>query len=267
MPATVVIPKTAKATMVRRLLDLGATAVVQHGASIAEAQQHIQTVLLPLDPTGVFVPPFDHPDIWEGNATIMREIAVQLDGKPDVVVCSVGGGGLFNGIMQALDENRWDRDVHVLAMETEGADSLNQSLKADRIVTLPRITSQATSLGVVRVAEKTFENAKRPNVTSLVLPDAEAARGCCILAEHERMIVELTVGVNVPVCYGGLLRQVLGSRKKLHRSSKVVIVVCGGNDVSVEMLMKWYNTKLSRRKSEVNTIAANPRPASTKLTA
>jgi L-serine/L-threonine ammonia-lyase len=266
-PATVVIPRTAKPAMVRKLRAMGATEVIQYGASIAEAQEHIQTVLLPLDPTGVFVPPFDHPDIWDGNATIMSEIAVQLGGKPDVVVCSIGGGGLINGIMQVLDDNGWSEDVQVLAMETKGADSLNQSLQAGELVTLPRITSQAMSLGVVRVSERTFEYARRPSVTSLVLSDAEAARGCCLLAEHERMMVELTVGVNVPVCYDGLLQRVLGSRKVLDKSSKVVIVVCGGNDISVEMLMDWYRTTLSEEDLQGKTIATVPRPASTKLAA
>ena len=129
------------------------------------------------------------------------------DGRPDVVVCSVGGGGLLNGIMQAVDEKGWSRDgngVEVLAMETLRADSLNQSLRAGERVKLARITSQATSLGVVRVSEKTFKYAQRENVTSLVLSEQKAA-SCSLLAEHETMMVELTVGVNVPVCYGGIL--------------------------------------------------------------
>ncbi|KIW99063.1 uncharacterized protein Z519_00726 [Cladophialophora bantiana CBS 173.52] len=189
----------------------------------------------------------------------MREIAEQLGGKPDVVVCSVGGGGLLNGIMQVLDDKGWSNEVEVLAMETEGADSLNQSLQAGKLITLPRITSQATSLGVVRVSQKTFDYARRPNVTSVVLSDAEAARGCCLLAEHERMMVELTVGVNVPVCYGGFLQKVLGTRKTLDRSSRVVIVVCGGNDISIEMLMDWRTAMLGVEGLEESTAAAAPR--------
>jgi len=187
----------------------------------------------------VFVPPFDHPDVWNGNATVMREIVEQLDGDPDVVICSVGGGGLLNGVMQALDEAHLDEKVQVVAMETDGADSLNQALRAGELVTLPKITSAAKSLGCVRVSQKTFDYARRPNVSSVVLSDAEAAKGCCVLAEQERLMVELTVGVNVPVCFEGRLQKTLGSRKTLDRSSRVVIVVCGGNDISVEMLTEW----------------------------
>lgn len=244
--------------MIANLWAMGASSVIQHGANIAEAQRHIQETLLPQDPTGVFVPPFDHPDIWEGNATVMREIAEQLGGKPDVVVCSVGGGGLLNGIVQVIDENEWT-DVEVVATETSGADSLSKSLLAGELVTLPKITSQATSLGVVRVSEKTFEYAQRSNVRSLVLTDAQAARGCCLLAEHERMMVELTVGVNVPVCYDGLLQQLLGSRKTLDKASKVVIVVCGGNDISIEMLMTWRKTMLDEE------VVQHPEPVSSAL--
>ncbi|EXJ76225.1 uncharacterized protein A1O5_00733 [Cladophialophora psammophila CBS 110553] len=258
-PATVVIPTTTKPTMVSKLWAMGAMGVIQHGASIAEAQEYIQKVLLPKDPNGCFVPPFDHPDIWEGNATTMREIAEQLGGKPDVVVCSVGGRGLLNGIMQMLDDKGWSNEVEVLAMETEGADSLNQSLQTGKLITAPRITSQATSLGVVRVSQKTFDYAQRPHVTSIVLSDAEAARSCCLIAEHERMMVELTVGVNVPVCDGGLLEKALGTKKTLDRSSKVVIVVCGGNDINIEMLMGWHTAMLGVEGFQESTTAAAPR--------
>lgn len=258
-PATVVVPAAAKPIMVKNLWAMGATAVIQHGATIAKAAEYIHTVLLPNDPNGVFVPPFDHPDIWEGNASVMEEIADQLQDKPDVVICSVGGGGLLNGIMQVIDRKNWQDDVQVLAMETAGADSLNQSLLAGELITLPRITSQATSLGVVRVSEKTWEYAQRPNVTSLVLSDAEAARGCCLLAEEERMMVELTVGVNVPVCYNGFLQKVLASKKTLTPQSKVVIVVCGGNDINIEMLMAWRNAMLDAEKIEEPSLADTER--------
>lgn len=252
--------------MIRNLWAMGATSVIQEGNSIAEAQEYIHRVLLPCDPHGVFVPPFDHPDIWEGNASMMREIIEQLGDKPDVIACSVGGGGLLNGIMKVLDEKEWS-DVEILAMETEGADSLSQALQAGQLITLPRITSQATSLGVVRVSEKTFEYAHRPNVKSIVLSDAEAARGCCLLAEHERMMVELTVGVNVPICYNGFLQKALAARKIIDQSSKVVIVVCGGNDVGIEQLMTWRTAMLDEEVVQHNTVSVVEGPRRTKVAA
>ena len=54
----------------------------------------------------------------------------QLRGKvPDVIVVSVGGGGLMNGILHGLHEVGWNH-VPLVAMETIGADSLNACVMA-----------------------------------------------------------------------------------------------------------------------------------------
>ncbi|OAG41363.1 hypothetical protein AYO21_04305 [Fonsecaea monophora] len=237
-PATVVVPTATKPDLVAMLWAKGAANVIQHGHSVLEADRYLKETVLKSDPDGVYVPPFDHPDIWDGNSTVMDEIATQMHPeKPDVVVCSVGGGGLLNGIMQSLDARSWIDDVSVVAMETQGADSLSQSLKAGRLITMDKITSQARSLGVARVSQRTWEYAQRPRVISAVLPDDQAAKGSLLLAQTEKIIAELTVGVNIALCFDGLLEKVLG--RKVTKSTKVVIVVCGGNDINLEMLTEW----------------------------
>ncbi|KAK7424691.1 catabolic L-serine/threonine dehydratase [Neonectria punicea] len=236
--ASVVVPTTTSPALVARLHAEGVTKIIQHGQSVMDADKYLKAVVLPADPNGVYVPPFDHQDVWDGNATVMQEIAVQMEGeKPDAVVCSVGGGGLMNGVVQELDKLGWSDDVSVVAMETDGADSLNRSLLANEIITLPKITSQARSLGVATVSKKTFEYAQRPQVVSAVFSDGDAARGCLILARHERLMVELTAGVAIVLCEDRMLEKVLG--RKLSADATVVLLVCGGNDISVEMLMKW----------------------------
>jgi L-serine/L-threonine ammonia-lyase len=170
----------------------------------------------------------------------MHEIAAQMPGgsAPDVLICSVGGGGLINGICQAMD----DLDIHnttVLAMETAGAESLNAALQAKELITLDKITSQATSLGCARVTEKTFKLGQRSNVRSVVLPDAEAAMGCWRLADDERIMVELACGINVALCYDGRLEKALG--RPVKPDDKVVIVLCGGSNVTSRMLCEWRN--------------------------
>lgn len=50
--ATVVIPTCATPSIVAKVWSMGATAVIQPGAGIAEAQEHIQKTLLPEDPNG-----------------------------------------------------------------------------------------------------------------------------------------------------------------------------------------------------------------------
>ena len=153
-----------------------------------------------------------------------------------MIICSVGGGGLFNGISQGLDALSVGTTT-VLAMETEGAESLAASVQARELVTLPGITSQATSLGAVTVTQRTLDYALRPNVRSVVLPDAEAAMGCWRLADDERIMVEMACGVNVALCYDGRLERVLGRR--VRPDEKIVIVLCGGSNVTFDMLAMW----------------------------
>lgn len=249
-PATIVVPLSTKPLMLEKLRAVGAKEVIQVGASWKEADTHLRENLLTQDKNGVYVPPFDHPDIWEGHSSIVHEMKRQLadmhnsssllngssNKAPDAIICSVGGGGLFNGIMQGMDQIGWS-STQVVALETAGADSLNAALKAGELVTLPGITSIATSLGCVRVSEQTYKLAQRPNVHSFVLSDAEAVMGCLRLADDERLLVEPACGLNAALCYNGKLAEALG--RPITPDMKVVVVVCGGSNVTLEQLAIW----------------------------
>ncbi|KAK0282792.1 Mevalonate kinase [Friedmanniomyces endolithicus] len=163
-------------------------------------------------------------------------VVVPLSTKP-MMVERLWAAGAHGGI-----EGRagWEATT-VLALETRGADSLAQSLEQGELITLPGITSLATSLGATRVSERTFELASKGQasgrVRSAVLTDAEAAMGCWRFADDERTLVELACGVNVALCYGGRLEKALG--RPVGREEKVVIVVCGGQNVTTSMVEGW----------------------------
>lgn len=226
--------------MIAKIKNAGAHEVIQVGQTWKEADAYLREELLAKDEGGVYVPPFDHPEIWEGHSTLVQEVAEQMREKgeegADAMVCSVGGGGLLCGILLGLERQHWGKDCKVLALETEGTESLNKALTKGQLVTLPGITSIATSLGATRVAEKTFELAQKHNVKSAVLSDAEAAMGCWRLADDERIIVEAACGINVAVCYDGRLKKLLPD---LTPQSKAVIVVCGGSNITLETLMAY----------------------------
>lgn len=288
-PCTVVVPMTTKPMMVQKLRDAGATDVIQHGASWYEADTYLRENFIEVpgqkqtnskgeqqgapdvsvtsneQVKNVYVPPFDHPHIWEGNSTMVPELVRQLppreDGDStkfpaDVIVCSVGGGGLFNGVIRGLSEHinkqqqqqqaqdgppsSAEKKVQVLAVETKGADSLAYSLERGSLQSLPAITSMATSLGALRVAAQTFKNASSPppgiEVTSVVASDAEAARGVVQLAEDNRLIVELACGVSVDVATSVRLKEVV---KDLNPNTRVVVIVCGGSNITPEMVGEY----------------------------
>lgn len=249
-PATIVVPMTCKPLMLKKLRDAGAKDVVQVGANWKEADKYLREELLSKDKGGAYVPPFDHPDIWHGHESLVYELKQQLadlhntssllngstNKAPDAIVCSVGGGGLFNGIMQGMDNLGWG-STQVVAVETAGADSLNAALQAKEHISLPAITSIATSLGCSRVSEQTYKLAQRRNVRNCVLSDAEAVEGCWKLADDERLLVEPACGVSAALCYDGKLATALG--RPITPDMKVVIVICGGSNVTLEQLALW----------------------------
>lgn len=258
---TVVVPTSAKPFMIAKLHAAGAADVIQHGASWFEADSFLRAQYIDPGPgsgpeaqetVNVYIPPFDNLRVWEGASSMIDEIAAQMPAGGDAgtgfpaeaIVCSVGGGGLFNGVVMGLEKHAGasssSKDVRVLAVETEGAHSLAHSLRLGRLDSLSAITSQATSLGALCVAEKAFLNARSPpagvQVSSIVSSDAEAARGIVLLADETRLQVELACGVSVEVAVGGRLKEVVPD---LNPESRVVVVVCGGSNITAEMIAEY----------------------------
>lgn len=239
--ATIVVPMTTTQYTMDKMRVAGATKVIQEGASWYECDQYLRETVIPKAKEAgeipVYVPPFDAEEIWDGHATLVDEIVTQIGAgkKPDAIICSVGGGGLFCGIIRGL-EKAGLAEVPVLAVETKGAHSLALSLEKGKLSTLPAITSIATTLGARTVAPQAFVYGQRPSVSSIVLTDKDAIEGCVRFADDERIMVEAACGVTMSLCYGNKLRQFLPA---LTEASKVVVVVCGGSNVTAEMLARW----------------------------
>jgi L-serine/L-threonine ammonia-lyase len=178
---------------------------------------------------GLYVSPFEHPLIWEGHATIIDETAEEIE-KPDAIVLSVGGGGLFCGVNEGLQRNKW-QDVPVIAVETDGADSLSASLKAGELVTLSEISSIAKSLGAKTVSKKTLEWDKQHDIRSVVVTDKEAVSACFKFLDDHRYMVEPACGASLAVLY---------NRPEVLKNAKtVVVIVCGGIVVDLKKLYEW----------------------------
>lgn len=226
VPVTVVTPTTTSAYVHELLRAEGATVLV-HG----EAWD--QTDLFARDlaerERGRYIHPFDDPVVWGGHASLIRE-AADAGLQPDAVVTVVGGGGLLCGLLQGMHAVGW-ADVPVLAVETQGANSFAAAVEAGHLVTLDRIRSIAVTLGARTVAAEALAWASRHPVRPWIVSDREAVTACRRFANDHRVLVE-------PSCGAGL--SALYERAEPLRGKKcVLVIVCGGAGVSLEMLDRW----------------------------
>lgn len=227
IPITIVVPESTSAEARAAIERQGAELRV-HGGAFDEANAF--ALALAAESAGIsYLHPYDDPVLWEGHATLIDEVVA--DGHSfDCVILSVGGGGLLAGIAEGLARNALEH-VPIVAVETVGADCLAQSLEAGERVTLPAITSIATSLGAKTVAEHAFRLARTRPVLSARVSDEDALAALLKFADRWRVLVE-------PAC-GAALAILDRTPQLFAKFSNLLVVVCGGVGVSLSLIDQW----------------------------
>ncbi|XP_051502563.1 serine dehydratase-like [Myxocyprinus asiaticus] len=228
LPATIVLPSATPLLVVQKLKDQGATVKV---AGKVWDDANAEALRLAESEGLTVIPPFNHPLIWKGHTSIVHELKASLPTKPGAIVLSVGGGGLFCGVIQGLDEVGWG-SVPVLCMETVGADCLNVALKAGELVTLPDITSEATCLGAKTACRQAFEYSKRSTVISEVVTDLQALEAMELFLDEECVLVELACGAALAAVYSGVIQRLQKEGRLPKPLGPLVMIVCGGGSVN-----------------------------------
>ncbi|MCM2469415.1 threonine ammonia-lyase [Agrobacterium vitis] len=171
---------------------------------------------------GLMVPPFDHADIIEGQATVAAEILEQLpeDVTPDLVIMPVGGGGLSAGMTGYLAE-----DLPLSAFlfaEPVGAPSLKRSLEAGEVITLAKVDNFVDGAAVARIGDANFAALKHFPPTQVMLVPENAICGTIIdMLNVEGVVLEPA---------GALAIATLGLLERSSIEGKTVgLVVSGGN--------------------------------------
>ncbi|KAJ8415514.1 hypothetical protein AAFF_G00424940 [Aldrovandia affinis] len=214
VPATIVVPSVTPDFTVQRLKEEGAKVLI-HGNELKESIEYGQE-LVANNAGWVFISPYDDPLIWEGHTSLVRELEAELEG---------------------LRRAGWG-DVPIIAMETVGADSLNAAMEKGELVTLPKITSVATTLGLNRVAAQTLKLASEHKVFSELVTDQEAVMAVEYFVNDEKILVEPACGAALAAVYSNILNRLQKEGKLERELGPVVVVVCGGNNISLAQLQK-----------------------------
>src|SRR5437773_9520077 len=214
--AVVVMPETAPAVKVAGVKKWGGEVVLAGRTS--DDRQRAAEDMAARDGLAM-VPPFDHPDIVAGQATVGLEIAEQLADVRTVVV-PVGGGGLIAGVVTGLAAA--GSPATVWGVEPVGAPKLKRSLEAGRPVRPALPTSIADGLITLGVGALPFAQlaAQRDRVAGVALVEDDTLREAVhFLWQHCHLAVEPSGAATTAALRSGAL----------HPVPPTVLVVSGGN--------------------------------------
>jgi len=214
--AVVVMPETTPAVKIAGVRRWGGEVVIA-GRTSEDRQRRAEEIAAR---EGLaIVPPFDHPDIVAGQATVALEIAESV---PDVatVLVPVGGGGLIAGVVAGLAAAA--SKAKVWGVEPAGAAKLTRALAAGRPERLERTESIADGLIPLKIGELTFaELAGRRNALGgVALVDDDSLREAVQFLWREcRLAVEPSGAATVAAVRSGAARP----------AAPAVLIVSGGN--------------------------------------
>ncbi len=176
---------------------------------------------------GVYISPYNHPDVIAGAGTIGLEI-VETMPSFDVLVVPLGGGGLASGVGLAVKAAA--PHVTIVGVEVEASSPFTLSLEAGRITEITPRPSLADGLvGNLEPGSITFPLVKQVVDYVVTVSEEELARAMKGLATEERLIVEGAGAAAVAAIVAG---------KASAPGQRVIALVTGGN---VD-LPKWLYT-------------------------
>lgn len=245
--ALIYMPKGAPLMKVQNTRSLGA-AVVLEGENYDEAYTAARAMA---KKTGrVFVHAFEDRQVIAGQGTVALELLEQLP-DVDMVLASIGGGGLMSGLAVAMKELK--PSVELIGCQATGAPSMEQSLRKGRAISLDRVVTFADGIAVGKASEA---------IRQLLAPRLS----CILLADDERIVSAILTLVEkaktISEGAGALPLAVLDQIRKRIKGKRVVLVIGGGN-IDVNVLSRIIDRGLIRagRRLRINVLVSD-RPGS-----
>ena len=210
--AVVVMPVTTPLMKVNRTKSYGAE-VVLYGNVYDEACEY--ALKLAKEEGLTFVHPFDDYDVATGQGSIAMEIIKELP-TVDYILVPIGGGGLATGVSTLA--KLLNPKIKVIGVEPAGANCMQESIKAGKVVTLPSASTIADGTAVKTPGSKIFPYVKKNIDDIITIQDEELIVAFLDVVENHKMIVENS----------GLLT--VAALKHLDvKGKKVVSILSGGN--------------------------------------
>lgn len=210
--AVIVMPTTTPLIKVNRTKSYGAE-VVLYGDVYDEACEHAYE--LAKENGYTFIHPFDDLAVATGQGTIAMEIFKELP-LVDYILVPIGGGGLATGVSTLA--KLLNPKIKVIGVEPAGANCMQESIKAGKVVTLPHVNTIADGTAVKTPGSKIFPYVSKNLDGIITIEDEELVVAFLDMVENHKMVVENS----------GLLT--VAALKHLDvKGKKVVSILSGGN--------------------------------------
>ena len=217
----IVMPKQASLVKIAATRGYGAEVMLFGENSndvAAKAQEIAQSEGL------IFLNPFGNEDLIAGHGTVGLEIIKEWP-ETDVVLCPVGSGAFIAGVALAIKEK--NPKIKIIGIESEHANAMWLSLKANRMVELEQVDTIADGLALKKPGEQSFEIVKKYVDEIVLVSEEDVKRAVVFLLERTKLLVEPSGAVTVAALLTG---------KSNLQNRKIVAILSGGNLGLAELL-------------------------------
>lgn len=214
IPSVIVVPEDANRVKVAAIEAYGGQ--IEY-CGFTSADRIPRAKQLAEENSGVYIPPYDHPDIIAGQGTVGLEILEQLP-DVDLIVVPVGGGGLISGILTAVKAIK--PDVQIIGVEPETGNDTFLSMKAGKITAVVGSSSIADGLRTSQPGDLTFPILQQWVDGIVLVSEDEIKHAMQFVIERTKQLVE-------PSAATGVAAVLAGKAGESHQ--KIVVVLSGGN--------------------------------------
>jgi L-serine/L-threonine ammonia-lyase len=297
---SVYVPETCEEAVKETLRGLKAEVIV--AGPVWDTCDQAARKAVEAEDGAVYIHPFEGDDLVDGHSSIVEEIYQQVaessqaskdEGSaavPDMIVSAVGGGGFLAGILRGISRRQSQSlssggPVHspkLVGVQDFGADGFSQSMNAyhddpignaDAHITLPAITSLATSMGARKCSALTLKLARKyarygtlddssiaasgsgsgshteaecstrhgKYFAGVVVEDAISGSATWQINRDHQIMVEIACGAALAPAYQSerLLSKLVGFLPRPEGRKNIVLIACGGSKIDQAMLEKY----------------------------
>ena len=166
-----------------------------------------------------FIHPFNDVRTITGQGTVGLEILDSMEDPISHVFMAIGGGGLISGVGSYVKSI--SPDTKIIGVEPEGAASMTQALKEDKVVKLDKVDKFVDGASVKQVGDINFNIAKEVVDDIVIVPEGKLCTTLLNLYNENAIVAEPA---------GALPISALDFYKEQIKGKNIVCIVSGGNN-------------------------------------